>query len=170
MSSDKNNQRELRDVLGRFPTGVTVITMLDAGENPIGLTVNSFTSVSLDPPLILWCLARDSNALAEFETCTHFAVNILATDQMDIARRFAMPSDNRFAGITFEQGRGGVPLLTGCAAHLQCRNTAQHDGGDHVIFLGEVTDFDQSDKPSLAHSRGHYAATSELRTRGGSDT
>ncbi|MCH7958985.1 MAG: flavin reductase family protein [Candidatus Hydrogenedentes bacterium] len=163
MSSDKNDERKLRDMFGRFPTGVTVITTVDAGANPIGLTVSSFTSVSLDPPLILWCMGRDSNMLAEFETCTHFAVNILAADQADVARRFAMPSDNRFEGIACEHGEGGVPLLTGCAARLQCRNTAQHDGGDHVIFLGEVTDFDQTDKPSLAFSRGQYTATSELQ-------
>ena len=169
MSSDKNNQSELRNVFGRFPTGVTVITTLDAGENPIGLTVSSFASVSLDPPLILWCLDRDSSMLAEFEACTHFAVNILATDQTDVALRFAMLSDNRFEGITFEQSRDGAPLLRDCAARLQCRNTAQHDGGDHVIFLGEVTDFDQSDKPSLAHSHGEYAVVSELPTRGNSD-
>lgn len=161
MSSNKNNQRELRDVLGNFPTGVTVVTTLDAKENPIGLTVSSFTSVSLDPPLILWCLARDSNMLTEFEACTHFTVNILAADQTHLSQRFALPSGDRFKGIAFEHGEGGIPMLPDCAARLQCRNTAQHDGGDHVIFVGEVTDFDQTGKPSLAFSRGKYATISE---------
>ena len=97
MGSSKNERRELRHVFSNFPTGVTIITTLDAGKNPIGLTISSFTSVSLDPPLILWCMTRDSNMLGEFEACTHFAVNILAADQADLSRRFAMPSDERFA-------------------------------------------------------------------------
>lgn len=162
MDSSKNERRELRHVFGDFPTGVTIITTLDAGKNPIGLTISSFTSVSLDPPLILWCMTRDSNMLGEFEACTHFAVNILAADQADLSRRFAMPSDERFDGIAFEQGEGGVPLLSGCTARLQCRNTAQHDGGDHVIFVGEITSFDQTEKSALAFSRGKYATISEL--------
>lgn len=161
MSSDKNEQRALRNVFGYFPTGVTIITTLDAKKNPVGITVSSFSSVSLDPPLILWCLARDSNMLTEFETCAHFAVNILAADQTDLSQRFAMPSDDRFKGITLEQGEGDVPLLSGCAARLQCRNTAQHNGGDHIIIVGEVTDFDQTEKPSLAFSRGKYTTISE---------
>ena len=162
MNSSDSNQRELRNIFSRFPTGVTVITTLDAEKNPIGLTVSSFASVSLDPPLILWCLARDSNMFAEFEACTHFAVNILAEDQTELSQRFAMPSDDRFEGIALENGEGGVPLLSGCAARLQCRNAAQHDGGDHVIFVGEITGFDQTEKPSLAFSRGKYVAISEL--------
>jgi flavin reductase (DIM6/NTAB) family NADH-FMN oxidoreductase RutF len=132
------DQREFRDALGQFATGVTVVTTCSAEGNPTGLTVNSFSSVSLDPPLILWSLDRRAGSSKMFATATHFAVNVLAHDQRVVARRFASQVGNRFAGVPLRLGLGNAPLLDGCVAWFECVRRAQHEAGDHVIFIGEV--------------------------------
>jgi flavin reductase (DIM6/NTAB) family NADH-FMN oxidoreductase RutF len=131
-------QREFRDALGSFATGVTVVTALAPDGTPVGLTANSFNSVSLDPPLVLWSLARKSSTMAVFSACTHYAVNVLSAAQVALAQQFAARGVDRFAGVAHTLGAHGIPLLTGALATFECYSRSQHQEGDHVIFVGEV--------------------------------
>lgn len=148
--------RTYRRALGQFATGISVITA-DAGDGPALVTVNSFASVSLDPPLVLWSLRRASRSLGVFQAASHFAVNVLSADQVEVATRHARsaPAEDpsRHDGA---RGRGEAPLLPGVAASFECRRTAEHDGGDHVIFLGEVEHYRCFDRAGLLFSQGHY--------------
>ncbi|MBI5333800.1 MAG: flavin reductase family protein [Burkholderiales bacterium] len=129
---------DLRAALGQFATGVTVITTREAGGRPVGLTANSFNSVSLEPPLILWSLARRSSSLAAFIAGGHFAVNVLTAEQRPLAERFASKAADRFDGVPWRAGEGGAPVLDGVAAVFECRHHSHHEAGDHVIFIGQV--------------------------------
>ncbi|HRH74960.1 flavin reductase family protein [Zoogloea sp.] len=153
MTVPKNDPavRAFRDTLGMFPTGVTVITARAPGGQPIGLTVSSFNSVSLTPPLIVWSLSGHLPSVRAFENAAVYAINVLAEDQQDISQRFASRSDDKFAGLEYVEGVDGVPLLPGCVAWFQCRQFARHPGGDHVVFIGEVVRFelDQARKPLI---------------------
>jgi flavin reductase (DIM6/NTAB) family NADH-FMN oxidoreductase RutF len=131
-------QREFRDALGCFATGVTVITASTAEGLPVGLTANSFNSVSLDPPLVLWSLSRSASTLDAFSTGPYFAVNVLAADQVALAQQFAARGIDRWAGVAFTPGLHGAPLLDGAITTFECKNRSQHIEGDHVIFVGEV--------------------------------
>ncbi|MFC5646280.1 flavin reductase family protein [Kitasatospora cinereorecta] len=126
----------LRSVLGRFATGVGVVTTRHRGQ-AVGLTVNSFTSVSLDPPLVLWCLRRSSTSRVAFTGADHFAINVLACDQRELAVRFARSGD-RFAGLAVESGWHGLPLLPGAVGTLACRRDRLVGAGDHLILIGRV--------------------------------
>lgn len=150
--------RALRDALGAFATGVTVVTALDPDGRAIGLTVNSFNTVSLEPPLILWSLSLASPSLEAFRKARHFAVNMLAADQQAVSERFAQRNSDKFADIDWREGHGGVPLLSGCCANLECRNEAQHAGGDHLIFIGRVENCTRQDKAPLVFHGGRYRA------------
>jgi len=153
--------RAFRDTLGSFATGVTVITALapngEKSGEPIGLTISSFNSVSLDPPLILWSLSADSPSLAAFRAATHYAVNVLSVDQQEISNRFAARGGDRFAGVALRQGKHGAPLIDGCCAWFECANEAQHAGGDHLIFVGRVEHFvpGEATSPLIFHA-GRY--------------
>ena len=127
-----------RAALGMFATGVTIVTARDDAGQCVGLTANSFNSVSLDPPLVLWSLARRAASLRAFSAGSHYAVHILAAGQRALAERFARPGGNRFEGLAVDDGAGGVPLLPGCAAVFECFNRSRYEEGDHVIFVGEV--------------------------------
>lgn len=151
--------RELRQVLGAFVTGVTVITAIDAQGKAHGLTVNSFSSVSLDPPLILWSQAIAAPSHPVFRDAPRFAVNILAEDQIDISRRFAASGLDKFAGLPVQAGLGGVPLLPGCAAYLECTREASFPGGDHMVFIGRVQRIEHGQRKSLAFGSGTYLST-----------
>lgn len=129
---------EFRDVLGRFATGVTVLTARDAKGGDHGMTVNALCSVSLSPPLILACVARVSEMYAVLRAATHFGVSVLGEDQDSLSRRFAEVPDNRFDGVGFTRGETGVVLLDDALAHLECRRVDWHDAGDHAICVGEV--------------------------------
>ena len=129
---------EFRAALAMFATGVTIVTTRDAAGKPIGVTANSFNSVSLSPPLVLWSLARIAGSMPTFERGSHYAINILAADQHRLAERFSGKSMNRFAGVAFREGAGGAPVLEGSAAVFECFNRSQYEEGDHVIFVGEV--------------------------------
>lgn len=157
-----HDPRELRNALGSFVTGVTVITALAADGTPCGVTVNSFTSVSLDPPLILWSQSLNAFSYPIFRDAGRFVVNILADDQVDISRRFSTPGLDRFAGLEYEPGIGGVPLLRGCIAHLQCLRESIYPGGDHAVFLGRVEDFTYQPLRPLAFIRGGYSVPCAL--------
>ena len=151
------DQRELRDAFGRFATGVTIITVSHDGE-PAGLTANSFSSVSLDPPLVLWSLANSADCFAQFEAEDHFAINILAHDQSELSTRFATKNIDKWEGTPFTPGKTGSPLIEGAIATFECRVHARHDGGDHVIYVGEVLEVDASgDAPPLGFYKGRYA-------------
>ena len=153
------SERELRDAMGSFATGVTIVTtMTDRG--PLGMTVNSFTSVSLDPPLVLWSPARNSARFPAFEAASHFAVHILSDNQRELADIFANSGIEAFDDLNYTLGIGETPLLEGCTARFECSHAAGHDGGDHLIVVGEVQRISACDKPSLLFYRGAYT---ELR-------
>lgn len=159
--------REYRNALGSFATGVTIVTTRDESGQPVGVTANSYNSVSLEPPLILWSLARTSRSFDAFQRASHFAIHVLTGDQEDLAIRFASRGEEKFAGLDIGEGVGGTPLLENCATRLQCRAVARHDGGDHVIFIGQVERFDSgSGEPLLFHQGrfGRIAAPAERLT------
>lgn len=133
-----NDTLLLRRSLAQFATGVTVVTTRNAAGVPAGLTANSFNSVSLHPPLILWSLALASRSLPVFEHCTHYAINILAERQLAVAKRFATRDTDRFAPGDWHDGPFGMPLLDGCVAHLVATNRSRYREGDHMILVGEV--------------------------------
>ena len=132
-----------RDALGSFVTGVTIVTARDEAGRPYGLTANSFNSVSLDPPMVLWSLSLRSGSLPVFRDADNWAVHVLAADQQAMSDRFARPGDGKFAGVEDVDGPEGAPLLAGYAARFGCRARFEYEGGDHAIFLGEVVDFDR---------------------------
>jgi flavin reductase (DIM6/NTAB) family NADH-FMN oxidoreductase RutF len=148
--------RQFRTALGSFATGVTIVTAQAADGRPVGLTCNSFASVSLNPPLVLWSLITHSPNLSVFQEASHFTVNVLAADQGDLAMQFARSADDKFAGVGWSQGRGGAPVLTGCVAHFQCRSVDRYYGGDHVIFLGAVEAFAHENDAPLLFARGKF--------------
>lgn len=129
---------EFRQALGMFATGVTIVTARAADGTLVGLTANSFNSVSLSPPLVLWSLAQKAGSMAAFSRGAHYAINILAADQQALAMQFAAKDVDRYAGVDFQPGQNGAPLLAGAAAHFECFNRSQYEEGDHVIFVGEV--------------------------------
>lgn len=130
--------REFRDALGQFATGVTVVTARDAQGQPQGMTVSSFNSVSLNPPLVLWSLARSAGNFAVLAQCSHYAIHVLAADQMELAMQFAQRGVDRFAGVAWTPNVHGVPLLQGALATFECQSRSHYDEGDHVIMVGQV--------------------------------
>lgn len=129
---------EFRQALGMFATGVTIVTARTASGTLVGLTANSFNSVSLSPPLVLWSLAKSAGSMAALSTGSHYAINILSADQQALAQQFASKDTDRFAGVAFVLGAAGAPLLAGAVASFECFNRSQYEEGDHVIFVGEV--------------------------------
>lgn len=148
--------RAFRTALGHFPTGVTVMTAR-AGDRRGGVTVNSFSALSLDPPLILWSIIKASSSYAIFEAASHFAVNILAHDQIALSQRFARPAEDRFHGLDIREGAGGAPLLPGTCGLLECARHQILDGGDHWIVLGRVISFRTEPRAPLLFHKGAYA-------------
>ena len=132
------SRQEFRAALGMFATGVTIVTARDANGMRVGLTANSFNSVSLAPPLVLWSLSRHAGSMPAFTRGSHYAINILAADQRALAERFASKDVARFDGVAFRPGASGAPLLDGAAAAFECFNRSRYEEGDHVIFVGEV--------------------------------
>jgi flavin reductase (DIM6/NTAB) family NADH-FMN oxidoreductase RutF len=149
---------EFRAALGMFATGVTIVTARAADGKIIGLTANSFNSVSLTPPLVLWSLSRAAASMAVFSAGSHYAINVLAADQKELAQRFASRGADRWAGVTFDTGVGGAPLLHGAAATFECFNRSRYEEGDHVIFVGEVERCTRRDgaSPLLFHGGRYY--------------
>lgn len=154
----ETDERTLRDALGRFATGVTVVTTMTC-EGPLGITANSFASVSLAPPLILWSPARKSRRFPAFESAPFFAVHVLSAGQQALAEAFAGTTD-AFGSLAYARGFGDAPLLEGCAARFECRHSAGHDGGDHLIVVGEVLRVVQTDVEPLIFHRGRYRTLS----------
>ncbi|MBO0821648.1 MAG: flavin reductase [Nocardiopsaceae bacterium] len=148
--------RELRRALGQYATGVTVVTCLGPGGERVGMTANSFTSVSIDPPLVLWCPAKTASGTPAFTAATHFAVNVLGAGQHHLSRLFATPSEDKFAGLTTRAGASGAPLLNGTVASFECAVVAVHDAGDHLIMVGQVEGFESPGGPPLVFHSGLY--------------
>lgn len=149
---------EFRRALGTFPTGVAIITTRGADGSPVGLTCNSFSSVSLDPPLVLWSLRSASKTLAAFRGASGFAINVLAEDQSKLSGRFASSSiADKFEGVGHSTGYGGLPLIDDCLARFHCTTFAQHEAGDHVIFIGKVERFEHGrEEDPLVFYKGAY--------------
>jgi 3-hydroxy-9,10-secoandrosta-1,3,5(10)-triene-9,17-dione monooxygenase reductase component len=147
--------RQFRQALGSFATGVTIVTAFD--EGPVGVTANSFNSVSLDPPLVLWSLARSSGSMQAFQNAGHFAVHILGAHQEDLSARFARSGSDKFEKSEWHRGVAGAPVLDDYSALFECRTVEAYDGGDHVIFVGQVLNFDRRDAAPLLFHAGRYA-------------
>jgi flavin reductase (DIM6/NTAB) family NADH-FMN oxidoreductase RutF len=154
--------RELRHALGRFATGITVVTTLTPAHKREGLTANSFAALSLDPPLVLWSLNRKAKSLASFERSERFAVNVLAAHQRHISNHFAMPQPDKFAHLAWQPGLGGCPTLPDCLALFECRLERTVAGGDHVLFIGRVERFRWRAGEPLLFSCGQYCIAAAL--------
>ncbi len=151
--------REFRDTVGCFATGITVITTVDEGGHPVGFTANSFTSLSLDPPLVLFCLDRKVASFEAFATERPFAVNVLTSAQTEVSQRFATSGPEKWEGFEFESWETGSPILRDCLANLECTIESIHEGGDHVIVTGRVVAINRADTPAgaLLFYKGRYA-------------
>ena len=150
------DRNDLRDALGSFATGVTIVTARDQAGNPVGLTANSFNSVSLEPPMVLWSLALNSPNLPAFRAAKSWAVHILGANQEDLSNRFATRGANKFEGLEVVDGPEGAPEIAECAARFGCKATFEYDGGDHAIFVGEVVDFHRKGSEPLIFHGGRY--------------
>ena len=153
------DQRHLRSALGRFVTGVTVITTRTAEGKLEGLTANSFCAVSLEPPLVLWSLRDTASCLASFEAASHFAVNVLGAWQAALAHHFAQRSDDKFKNVVHAPGLAGCPLLFGAIATFECARETTVAGGDHVVFFGRIQRAAYRDGEPLTFSAGKYGTT-----------
>lgn len=156
MAGDDASRREFRKTLGQFATGVTVMTTLSDSADRVGMTVNSFSSLSLDPPLILWSIANTTPAFGQFKLNDAFAVNVLSDDQEEWAKQMAQSGSDKFRGMTIRQGLRGVPLLEGCVAYLECDVWARYPGGDHDIIVGQVRRIENSGKSPLLFHNGAF--------------
>lgn len=159
MTNNNFDSKAFRTALGTFTTGVTIITATAEDGTQVGITANSFNSVSLDPPLVLWSLAKSANSLPVFTESKHWNVHVLSVQQEPLSGRFASRGEDKFAGLELDEGLTAAPLLPDCTARFQCRTAFMHDGGDHIIFIGEVLGFDQRDLPPLVFQSGQYALT-----------
>ncbi|TNJ40611.1 flavin reductase family protein [Phaeobacter sp. B1627] len=162
--------RALRSAFGSFLTGVTVVTAYGNSGEPIGFTANSFTSVSLEPPMVLVCLAKTSRNYNALTSAAGFAVNILAETQIEVSNRFARPAEDRFATVDWKTGPHGSPIIAGVSAWFDCAMHKTVDAGDHVILIGTVVAFAQTATPGLGYARGAYvtpAMTAEALAQNG---
>jgi flavin reductase (DIM6/NTAB) family NADH-FMN oxidoreductase RutF len=150
------DKQEFRRVLGHFAAGVTIVTTIGADGQPYGLTATAFTSVSLDPPLVLVCVDKRAESHAHFQTSGVFAVNFLATSHEHLSRRFAVSGGDKFSGLAVRTGATGAPLFADALGHLECRTVEVFAGGDHTIFLGQVEAGDARDGDPLVYFRGTY--------------
>ncbi|MCY1359114.1 p-hydroxyphenylacetate 3-hydroxylase, reductase component [compost metagenome] len=155
--------KALRQALGHFPTGVTVVTTRDAEGQPVGVTASSFNTVSLEPPLVLWSIGRNALSFPAFARAEHFAVHVLGDWQVEWSNRFGRACEAKFSGLDCGDGLGGVPLLPGCPARFECRVEHRYDGGDHLILVGRVLRMEHAEdaRPLLFH-RGRYAGLGGL--------
>ena len=158
LASDNSpiDPRDFRSALGTYATGVTIITAAAPDGRPYGLTCNSFASVSLNPPLVLWSLVVYSSSLTIFQNASHFTVNVLGVSQHALASKFAKSSDDKFTGVDWTPGLGNAPVLAESVANFQCRSVNRYYGGDHVIFLGAVEAYTYNAKEPLLFARGAF--------------
>ena len=153
--------RELRNAFGTFATGITVITTKGRDGNDYGLTANSFSSVSLDPPLLLWCLGKQTDCYDAFQNAEYYAVHILADTQQDLSNTFASKGADKFAGLNVERGPGDIPMLSGAVTRFVCKSAHQYPGGDHIIHVGEVMAVSSAEGKPLLFHKGKYETLAE---------
>ncbi|ANF81256.1 flavin oxidoreductase [Acinetobacter sp. NCu2D-2] len=152
------DSKSFRRALGNFATGVTIMTAQNAKGDKVGVTANSFNSVSLDPPLILWSIDKRSSSYEVFAEASHFAVNILAADQIDLSNKFARSKDDKYANVDFELGAGQAPVLKECSAVFECERYNIVEGGDHWIIIGRVVNFQDNGRSPLLYHQGAYSS------------
>jgi flavin reductase (DIM6/NTAB) family NADH-FMN oxidoreductase RutF len=158
LASDNSaiDPRDFRNALGTYGTGVTIVTAMAPDGKPYGVTCNSFASVSLNPPLVLWSLGMFSQGLTIFQNASHFTVNVLNASQQELALKFAKSSGDKFNGVEWKPGLGNAPILAGSVASFQCRAVNRYYGGDHVIFLGAVEAYAYNKQEPLLFARGGF--------------
>jgi flavin reductase (DIM6/NTAB) family NADH-FMN oxidoreductase RutF len=157
LSSD---QRALRDAFSRFPTGVTVVTALDHVDKPIGITISSFNTVSLHPPLVLWSLAQKSSSLSSFYMGSAHVIHVLAQPQAGLAKLFSSRVEDRFKGLDTQVSEHNIPMLSGCAAYFECTTEACYPAGDHVIVVSRIKQFRFDEQAPLLFFAGDFARLS----------
>jgi 3-hydroxy-9,10-secoandrosta-1,3,5(10)-triene-9,17-dione monooxygenase reductase component len=157
IGSKPTQVRDLRNALGMFATGVTIVTAGSMTGSPVGMTANSFSSVSLDPPLVLWGISKSARSFERFSSAPNWAVHVLSVEQETLARRFATQGADKFSGLSLAAGLGGIPLLDGCCARFECSAAAAHDAGDHVILVGAVERFSRGNMAPLVFRGGKFA-------------
>ncbi len=152
---------EFRNAAGQFLTGVTVVTTVDADGERAGLTANSFSSVSLDPPMVLVCIGNETSTVEAFKASNGFVVHVLAENQRDVSMQFASKGIDRFEGLDVSEGFNGLPVVAGALATFECSTARVYEGGDHLIFVGEVQNLTtgDTDAPALGYFRGRYVTT-----------
>ena len=165
LDEDTPDRDLLRRAMGRFVTGVTVITTCGPGGKLEGVTANSFSTVSLDPPLVLWSLGRNAASFSSFHAASHFAVNVLGRDQVDLNRHFSTPQPDKLADIVYQTGAGGCPVLPHTIAHFECIRASVIEGGDHSIFIGRVVRASFQEGEPLVFSGGRYQRTIALEPK-----
>lgn len=156
------SEHQFRDALAQFATGVTVIAARREDGRFVGFTANSFNSVSLDPPLVLWSLSRRSLSLPAFETAERYSVNVLSSSQAELARRFSRPHTDRFEGVAYRLGWSQAPLIEGCVAWIECSHHARHRAGDHIVFIGDVQACARGAGRGLVFHEHRYGSTRPL--------
>ena len=149
-------ERQFRDAMAQFVTGITVICVRRGDGRYVGFTANSFNSVSLEPPLVVWSLRRDAENLEAFRAAPRYAINVLAGSQAELARRFSRPHADRFAGVPYRLGAADAPLIDGCVAWFECRHHAQIEAGDHILFIGEVETCERASGSALLFHHSRY--------------
>lgn len=154
--------RDFRDALGAFATGITIVTTVDAEGRRYGMTANSFAAVSLDPPLVLWSVGRNSPSATAFIGSTGFGVSILGAGQLALSRHFARSSSDKFAGVPIVEGLDGIPLIAGAIASFECRTEHRYPGGDHLILVGRVHRYQHREGQPLLFCRGRYQQAVEI--------
>lgn len=153
---DPNQPKTLRNILGQYATGVTIITTRGQDGRNIGMTANSFSSLSLDPPLILWSLSKTAPSLPEFNAAKYFAIHMLAQEHHQLSNHFARGAADKFSGVAHTDSEEGIPLLDNALVTLVCENHQQFDGGDHIIYIGKITRFHQREGAPLVFHAGQY--------------
>ncbi|MEP3562006.1 MAG: flavin reductase [Marinobacter sp.] len=166
MAKASFDPQEFRSALSTFTTGVTIITTRAENGDPVGITANSFNSVSLNPPMVLWSLDKSAMSLSAFTNNKHWNVHILSTEQEALSGRFASRGEDKFKGLELDQGINNIPLMRNCTARFNCRTAFMYEGGDHIIFVGEVLNFDKTDLPPLAFQSGQYALAAKKPREG----
>ncbi len=155
------DKRDLRTALGSFGTGVTVVTSGNAQSRLVGVTANSFSSVSLEPPIVLWSLVSSSPSLEVFDETGRFVINVLALRQMDFSKQFSKTLTDKFDGVDYIEGLGGLPVIQNCVATFECKTIQRTLVGDHILFLGQVENYVYENKAPLLFCQGNYLQVAE---------
>lgn len=156
--SGQVDSNQFCNAMGQFATGITIIACRTAAGKPVGLTINSFNSVSLSPPLVLWSLSRRFKNFTAFEETQHYGVSVLSAEQEYLSKRFSVFHGDRFDGVELQQGLFNMPLISGALAHFECQVRNRHYEGDHVIVVGEVLNCTHSEGPALVYKARNYGA------------